>query len=196
MKAVAFAAFLSCAAAASAAPTTLTWTIDGTQREALVFAPSQPSAKAPLIFGFHGHGGSMRTASMAMNFQNVWPQAVVVYMNGIPTPSRLDAAGKLPGWQQEPRQFGDRDLKFFDAVLATVRGKFAIDDKRVYVSGFSNGAIFSLLLWAQRGNELAGIGVCAGILFPGCKVVIGVEDVEQAGAVVTVQGDGAAVGPV
>src|SRR5437016_9033204 len=45
-----------------------------------------------------------------------------------------------------------------------MRKKFAIDDKRVYVSGFSNGAIFSLLLWAERGKELAGIGVCAGVL--------------------------------
>jgi polyhydroxybutyrate depolymerase len=168
MKVLTSSLLLACAAVASAAPLTLTWTIDGVQRQALVYAPVPTAAavRAPVIFGFHGHGGTTNTASMAMHFQTVWPQAVVVYMQGIPTPSHVDPSGLRSGWQSEPGQVGDRDLKFFDAVLATIKQRFAVDDKRVYATGFSNGAIFSLLLWAERGKELAGIGVCAGVLLP------------------------------
>jgi polyhydroxybutyrate depolymerase len=142
---------------ARAASVTLTWNVDGVQREALVYAPPAAGAKAPVIFGFHGHGGTMRTASVAMHFQDVWPEAVVVYPQGIPTATRVDLAGRHSGWSA-------RDLKFFDAMLATLRTKYRIDDKRVYTAGFSNGAMFSLLLWAERANELAGVAVCAGVL--------------------------------
>ncbi|HEV2718909.1 MAG TPA: esterase, partial [Thermoanaerobaculia bacterium] len=69
-------------------------------------------------------------------------------------------------------QVGDRDLKFFDAVLATLHQRFAVDDHRIYVSGFSNGAIFSLLLWSERGKELAAIGVCAGVLDPAVHLTV------------------------
>jgi len=158
--------------ASAAAPLELTWTIDGVQRQALVFPPAPTAAagaKAPVVFGFHGHGGSMQTAR-GMGFQQIWPEAVVVYMQGLPTPSHIDPAGKFPGWQSSPGQVGDRDLKFFDAVLATLHQKFSIDDRRIYATGFSNGAIFSLLLWAERAKELAAIGVCAGVLRPGINL--------------------------
>ena len=161
------------ATASASAPLELTWTIDGVKREALVFppAPAFAAAKAPVVFGFHGHGGSMQSAR-GMRFQELWPEAVVVYMQGLPTPSRIDPAGNRSGWQQERGQVGDRDLKFFDAVLATLHRKFSIDDRRIYATGFSNGAIFSLLLWSERGKELAAIGVCAGILFPGVSLTV------------------------
>jgi polyhydroxybutyrate depolymerase len=139
------------------AASTLTWNVAGAHREALVYAPSQPSAKAPVIFAFHGHGGTMRSASLAMHFQDVWPQAVVVYPQGIPTATPIDPAGVHSGWSE-------RDLPFFDAMLATVRTKYRVDDRRIYAAGFSNGAIFSLLLWDKRARDLAGIAVCGGLL--------------------------------
>ena len=157
------------AASLAAAPTTFTWTLDGVQRKALVYSPSNTHSP-PVIFAFHGHGGTMQTAALAMRFQDVWPEAVVVYMQGLPIASHVDPEGLRNGWQQEPGQAGDRDLKFFDAVLATMRAKYNV--QRVYVSGFSNGALFSLLLWSERGKELAGIGVCAGVLLPSVRPTV------------------------
>lgn len=48
-------------------PIRMKWTIEGTQREALVYAPSKDSraARAPLIFDFRWHGGSMQEAASA-----------------------------------------------------------------------------------------------------------------------------------
>ena len=60
--------------------TTMRWTIDGVQREALVFAPraKQGVARRPLVVAFHGHGGTMLSASEQMHIQALWPQAIVV----------------------------------------------------------------------------------------------------------------------
>jgi len=154
------------------AQTTMTWTVDTDQRQALVFAPPQgPSTNAhkfPLVFAFHGHGGTMQTAAQGMHLQTLWPQAIIVYPQGMKTPSKVDPDGKTWGWQQRAGQQGlnDRDLKFFDAMLATLKQQFPVDDTRVYATGFSNGAVFSYLLWAERGQVLAAFGICAGALDP------------------------------
>jgi polyhydroxybutyrate depolymerase len=139
------------------------WKIDGVSREALVYAPSKEGSGAPpLVFGFHGHGGSMQNAARSFAMHDQWPEAVVVYMQGLPTPGRLtDPEGKKPGWQFAPGEQEDRDLKFFDAVLATLKEKFKIDDKRVYSTGHSNGGAFTYLLWASRPDVFAAIAPSA-----------------------------------
>ena len=79
------------------------WQVDGLQREALVFVPQNIDASskpAPVVFGFHGHGGSAMNAVRSFHFHTLWPEAIVVYMQGIPTPGRLtDPDGKRNGWQ-------------------------------------------------------------------------------------------------
>jgi polyhydroxybutyrate depolymerase len=153
---------------ATAQETTLTWTIDGVSRQAIVVPPSvgEKGTKTPLIFFFHGHGGQMNRPAEKIDFQALWPEAVVVYPQGLPTQTKRDPRGIRPGWQKEAGQDGDRDLKFFDAMLETLRKKYSIDDSKIYVTGFSNGAAFSYLLWAERGKDLAGLGICSGQLWP------------------------------
>ena len=85
-------------------PQKMEWTIDGAAREALVYAPSRESSGAPpLVFGFHGHGGSSQNAARSFRIHELWPEAVVVYPQGLPTPGRLtDPEGKKAGWQFAP----------------------------------------------------------------------------------------------
>jgi polyhydroxybutyrate depolymerase len=52
-------------------------------------------------------------------------------------------------------------------MLAGLRQQFPVDDSRIYSTGFSNGAIFSYLLWAERGRVLAAVAVCSGHLADG-----------------------------
>jgi polyhydroxybutyrate depolymerase len=106
-------------------PTSTKWTVDGVEREALIVLPATSSkSKPPVIFAFHGHGGNMHFAARGMAFQNSWPEAIVVYPQGLPTPGIImDQKGERPGWQREPGQEHDRDLKFVDAILATFAGK-------------------------------------------------------------------------
>ena len=59
-----------------------------------------------------------------------------------------------------------RDLKLFDAIVATMKQSHRVDRRRIYATGFSNGAVFSLLLWAERPQTIAAVGEVAGRLDP------------------------------
>src|SRR4029079_2204781 len=83
---------------------------------------------------------------------------------GLPTVSPVDPQGKRPGWQREAGQYGDRDLKLLDAALASLPEQYPVDDPRVYATGFSNGAVFTYLLWAARPGTFAAYAPCAGVL--------------------------------
>lgn len=164
---VIFFLFAGVAITHAAEPERMTWSVAGFQREALVFAPTAeaPNGKHPLIFAFHGHGGNMNGTSH-WGLQNKWPQAIVVYPQGLDTPSGLDPKGRKPGWQRLAGDQNDRDLKFSDAMLATMRQKFQVDDRRIFATGFSNGAFFTLLLWIERSHTYAAFAVVAGALDP------------------------------
>ncbi len=139
------------------------WTVDGATRTALVYAPSSATqSPAPVIFAFHGHGGTMGHAARTFAYQRHWPEAIVVYMQGLPTPGQLtDPEGKRSGWQKTPGDQNDRDLHFFDAVLASLKNDYKVDAKRIYCTGHSNGGGFTYLLWGARGDVFAAVAPSA-----------------------------------
>lgn len=155
---------LAPAARSESAPlVTRTWTVEGLERRALVHVPASASAvPTPVVFAFHGHGGSSALAARAFACHELWPEALVVYMQGVRTPGKLtDPEGKKTGWQSSPGDHGDRDLKFFDAVLSSLKRDYTVDDRRIYAAGFSHGGYFTYLLWACRGDVLAAVAPCA-----------------------------------
>jgi polyhydroxybutyrate depolymerase len=141
------------------------WTINGVKREALIYVPANAKEKpTPVVFAFHGHGGSMNNAMRQFGYHTLWPEAIIVYPQGLNTPGQLtDPEGKKPGWQHAPGQLEDRDLKFFDAILASLQEDYKVDAKRVYSTGHSNGAGFTYLLWATRGEKLAAVAPSAAV---------------------------------
>lgn len=142
-----------------------TWTVDGVERSALVAMPAKAptaAAPAPLVFAFHGHGGRSATAARGFRLHELLPQAVVVYPQGLPTPGRLtDPDGARSGWQAAVGDQGDRDLRFVDAMLATLRAELAIDERRVHATGHSNGGGFTYLLYAARSEAFASFAPSA-----------------------------------
>ena len=163
MRMWAFCALLISAITATAqiaSADTVTWRVAGETREAIVYAPpSSSTAKAPLVLSFHGRGDDME------NFQYVrlheaWPEAIVVYFQGLPN------GEGYRGWQVEKGQDNDRDLKLVDTALASLREKFKVDDARIYATGFSNGAGFTYLLWAERPAVFAAYAPVAGRMRP------------------------------
>jgi polyhydroxybutyrate depolymerase len=137
------------------------WTVDGVERRAILIPPSKPSGtKVPLVFAFHGAGDTAENFA-SIDLHHAWPQAMVVYMDGL---SRGPNQGGA--FQTNAAGADNRDLKFFDVVLADLRQRFPIDDARIYATGFSNGAKFVYLLWAARPKALAAVAPVAGMLAP------------------------------
>jgi len=98
---------------------------------------------------------------------------MVVYPQGLNTPGRLtDPEGRRPGWQREAGDQGDRDLKFVDAMLATLRAEERIDDRRIFSTGHSNGGSFTYLLWAERGATFAALAPSAAVIVRGAGKLV------------------------
>lgn len=141
-------------------------TVDGILREGLIHIPAAASnTPCPVVFVFHGHGGHMSHAANGFGVHRLWPEAIVVYLQGLPTPGKLtDPEGKKSGWQSGPGDMQDRDLKLVDAVLAALESRWRIDRKRIFSTGHSNGGGFSYLLWAMRGDVFAAVAPMAALL--------------------------------
>jgi polyhydroxybutyrate depolymerase len=143
----------------------VTWKVGGETREALVYNPS--GTNKPVIFAWHGHGGSSTYSARKFSIHTLWPEAVVVYPQGLPTPAPLiDPDGKQSGWQKFLGDQADRDLNLFDTMLKTCVNEYGVDDKRVYSVGHSNGGFFTYLLVAARPGKLAAIAPVAATITP------------------------------
>jgi polyhydroxybutyrate depolymerase len=134
------------------------WTVDGVSRSAMVASPSAPvpSAGSPLVLIFHGHGGTSQHSARTYAIHKSWPEAVVIYAQGLPTVGlKTDPQGLKPGWQHAPGSNGDRDLKYVDAMLGWARSRFRIDPARIYAGGHSNGGTMTYVLWVARPDVFA-----------------------------------------
>jgi polyhydroxybutyrate depolymerase len=146
----------------AAAAEVMRWQVDGETREAIVYVPASPGEKAtPLVLSFHGYGDNMQNFQYT-NIHVAWPDAIVVYFQG------LERRGGLPGWQVE-RGGGDRDLKLVDVALRSLRETYSIDDERIYATGYSNGGMFTYLLWAERPGVFAAYAPVAARFRPSVR---------------------------
>ena len=142
----------------NAAAEVMRWQVDGVTREAIVHAPASPAPEgAPLVLAFHGFGDNMRNFQYT-NVHVAWPDAVVVYFEGL-----VRRRGLL-GWQVERGENGDRDLRLVDVALRSLRETYRIDDDRIYATGYSNGGMFTYLLWAERPDVFAAYAPVAARL--------------------------------
>ena len=147
-----------------------TWTVDGVKRTALVRVPAGVSGQLAVVFGWHGHGGRSTHSAGRWGYAEIDTASILVFPQGLPTVSPLvDKEGRMPGWQTSVTSEGGRDIKLFDAILADLKKQHAVDDRRIYSMGHSNGAAFSYLLWQARPEVLAAIGAVAGSLRPDGK---------------------------
>ena len=132
--------------------------IGNQKRTAILVPPTDRSKPVPVVFAFHGHGGSGRNFQRRMGIEKLWPNAVVLYPDGVPGhPGKTDPDGTKPGWQTIAGEDGDRDLAFFDVMLKSVGEIFNLDRDRIYVVGHSNGSAFASLLLNQRGKQIAAV---------------------------------------
>ena len=132
--------------------------VAGLPRSFVVRMPSAGNpAPAPVVFAFHPFGMNAQYMQSRAPIGRAWPEAIVVYPEG---------AGRPQSWQNRPGDLGDRDLRFFDAMLAWLRDHACVDDARVFVMGYSNGAGLAYAIACARPAVIAGAAIASGRL--GC----------------------------
>ncbi len=132
--------------------------VGGFDREFLVHVPKNYTGNTPvpLVFGFHGAGGSGTSfykkskwpeVGEANGFISVYPSALRTCMTG--KDARGKDQGTGPKWITPSKASeicaghpAQDDVEFVRRMLQEVQGRFNIDSNRIYASGFSNGMGF------------------------------------------------------
>jgi polyhydroxybutyrate depolymerase len=172
-----FLATLACArtSAPTQAPslptgeTTHRLTHAGLERSYTLYAPASVNwgQPIPLVFVFHGGTGNAESALRMSGFNQVADQHgfIVVYPNGT---GRL-SDDKLLTWNggtccAYAQEKNVDDVGFVRAIVAELQQQAAIDSKRIYATGLSNGAILSQRLACEAADVFAAIAPVAGTL--------------------------------
>jgi len=145
-------------------PSTHTITVGGERREYRVFRPDSLPAKASLVLMLHGGFGSAEQAEKDYGWDDLARRehVLVAYPNGV---DRAWAVGG--GCCGNPGRDGVDDVAFISAVVEQIRQRIPVDDRRVYATGMSNGALLSYRL-ACDSALFAAIAPVAGTLLGSC----------------------------
>lgn len=166
-------------------------TVDGKEREFIVYQPPRiANVAAPVVFAFHGTGGSGEVAfdrfgwkekADAEGIVTVFPSALryhifddeLVLKGGEvrQNVSQFTTKWNFYGLQNmlDPKytqQLYD-DVKFVRAMVDTVKQSYKVDPSRFYATGFSNGAQFTGRLLVEMTDVFAAYAACgAGSAVP------------------------------
>ena len=146
--------------------TKLELTVDGVARSGFIYSPSTAQeTPAPVIFVWHGHGGTAQNAARSFAMYQHMPEAISVYLQGLNTLGELnDLEGKNSTWQHVAGIERDRDLDLFDATLAHLKEHYKVDSQRIFSTGHSSGGSFTYLLWLTRPDVFCAIAPSAGTI--------------------------------
>lgn len=131
-----------------------------TPRSYVISVPASWDRRSPipLVFVFHGSGSDPENMVEATGFDAMAEErhAIVVYPR---------ARRELESFEvSPPAGLASVDVLFVDALLERLRARFPLDERRIYATGFSNGASLCYRLAAERPQVFAAIAPVAGFL--------------------------------
>jgi polyhydroxybutyrate depolymerase len=156
-----------------------TTVVDGDTREYYVHVPLKYDGKTavPVVFMFHGTSGDgekfynisgWKEKAEIENFISIYPSSwsYCFIDEGVVKHNTKWSDFTLP----EILCAGERardDVKFVAQMINEVQAAYNVNAKRIYASGFSNGAQFSSRLAVDLSDKLAAVASNAGGLRPG-----------------------------
>lgn len=148
---------------------TFTLSHGGLTRTYMVHVPRRynPRVASPLLFAFHGGGGSMeymaKDAAYGLTPKAEQENFIVVYPNGY---SKLPS-GKFATWNAgtccgDARDKNIDDVGFVRAMLAQLMKQVNIDRNRIYATGMSNGGMMAQRLACEMADTFKAVASVAG----------------------------------
>ncbi|NOT48305.1 MAG: polyhydroxybutyrate depolymerase [Acidobacteria bacterium] len=143
--------------------------VDGRRRTYLVHLPRSydKSKRLPLVLAFHGGGGNAQNMAKMSGFNEKADKEnfIVVYPNGSGRFDNMLLTFNAIGCCDYAMETNIDDVKFVSLLIDKLIKDYAVDKKRVYATGFSNGALISYRLAAEIPDKIAAIAPVAGALF-------------------------------
>ena len=120
-------------------------------RDIHVYAPSNLAPKSPLLISCHGMDQDPNYQQENTHWEAVADTAgfVVVYPRGGTGMSTWDITG-------------DKDTKWMVEIIAQMVHEYDIDEKRVYLSGFSMGGMFTYNAMSKIADRIAAFAPTSG----------------------------------
>jgi polyhydroxybutyrate depolymerase len=137
----------------------------------------RPGVPAALLLDFHGFNHSAAGVWNVSGFRALAEQDgfITAYPDGHEVTLHFDGADHTGrGWEISAAA-DNRDLGFVRTLLERLEAAYCIDRRRIFATGFSNGAFFSSLLGCAMAERFAAIAPVSGgpLSFP-CEPVRGV----------------------
>ncbi len=138
------------------------------KRSYLLYVPKsyQAGKPMPLLVALHGGYGTGKNMEEVSGFDRVADArgVIVAYPDGV---SKAWNAGSCCA---KPMELGVNDIAFMANLVADIKTKVAVDSKRVYGAGFSNGAMMVHRVACEQPEIFTAIAsVAGGIMTPACK---------------------------
>ena len=135
--------------------------VDGTLRTYHIHAPRDlGSHPVPLVLAFHGGGSQGKGMERLTRFDDLANREgfIVVYPDGL---DKHWNDGREVTSDTALERRGD-DVAFVTALIDAIERDYAIDPRRIYATGISNGAIFTNYLGDRLAHRIAAIAPVAG----------------------------------
>jgi polyhydroxybutyrate depolymerase len=153
-----------CGSPPVAGTTTETLSVAGTPRQYRLAVPSESSGKRPLPLLLNFHGANSNDVAQAVYSQleeKGRARGFVVVTPNAGVPPVWDDPATRPG--RTYLEASDANLAFTTALIDNAKGRLCIDTRRIYATGFSNGAGMSAYLGCKLSRQLAAIGPVSGV---------------------------------
>ncbi len=161
---------------ANAGDRVITILVGKRERHYTVHIPPSYDGKTsvPVVIMLHGGGGTGNAAAAETGWGAKADEAgfIAVFPEAMPPdptkPSRFIRNPQL--WNDGsdrfyPGQNAPDDVGFLNAMLDDLLARFAVDERRIYVTGFSNGASMTFRIGAELSKRIAAIAPVAGALW-------------------------------
>jgi polyhydroxybutyrate depolymerase len=154
-------------------PTFRTLSLGGRDRQYLFMVPpaAKTSGKLPLVIALHGALGDAERFATVTGWVDKGRREgfIVAIPNGTPkiASRRVWNAGTCCAPANDQ---GVDDVAFIAAIIDDVRSQGLLDERRVYLTGFSNGAMMTHRAGCELSQRLAAIAAVSGTLgIPACQ---------------------------